>query len=203
MEQTEPAAAPRSRRLRRWLDSVKAIDFFEASGREDAERRISDLESVSHGDQTSTRERSGPQSRPTGRTWVTRRGIKVDRMASAWLIRRFIDPAATFKFVPAQGYRPEPGELRFDMFGGEFTHEGDRCTFETLLERFKLDDPALAALGQIVHDIDCKDERFDRAEVRGISALVDGVTRVHESDEDRLQRGAAMFDGLFQHFSAS
>ena len=68
-----------------------------------------------------------------GRTWVTRTGIKVDRMASAWLIRSFIDPEARFKFVPAKGYQPEKGELRFDMFEAEFTHEGDLCTFEVLV----------------------------------------------------------------------
>ena len=75
------------------------------------------------------------QEKPRGRTWVTRQGVHVDRIASAWLIRRFIDPEARFKFVPAKGYVPEPGELRFDMFEAEFTHEGDRCTFEVLLER--------------------------------------------------------------------
>ena len=68
-----------------------------------------------------------------GRTWVTREGVHVDRIASAWLIRRFIDPEASFKFVPSKGYQPGPGELRFDMFEAEFTHEGDRCTFEVLL----------------------------------------------------------------------
>src|SRR4051812_29391890 len=81
-----------------------------------------------------------PAAQPRGRTWVTREGIKVDRIASAWLIRRFIDPDATFRFVPARGHRAVPGELRFDMFGGEYTHEDDRCTFETLLFRFGLKD---------------------------------------------------------------
>ena len=71
--------------------------------------------------------------KPNGRTWVTRPGVHVDRIASAWLIRRFIDPEARFKFVPGKGYEPEPGEIRFDMFEAEFTHEGDRCTFEVLL----------------------------------------------------------------------
>ena len=74
---------------------------------------------------------------------MTRAGVHVDRIACAWLIRRFIDPEARFKFVPGKGYAPQPGELRFDMFEGEFTHEGDRCTFEVLLARAGLDDPAL------------------------------------------------------------
>ena len=77
---------------------------------------------------------SGADRIEPGRTWVTRHGVHVDRMASAWLIRRFIDPQARFKFVAARGYRPEPGELRFDMFEAEFSHEGDRCSFEVLVE---------------------------------------------------------------------
>src|SRR5690349_16330899 len=107
------------------------------------------------------------EGKPVGRTWVTREGIKVDRIASAWLIRRFIDPKARFKFVPARGYKPEPGELRFDMFGGEYTHEGERCSFETLLARFGLKEAALRHIGEIVHDVDCKDEKFGRAEADG------------------------------------
>ena len=101
---------------------------------------------------------------------MTRRNVHVDRIGSAWLIRRFIDPQASFKFVAAKGYRPRPGELRFDMFEAEFTHEGDRCTFEVLLQKSGSDDPALAAIGEIVHDIDLKDGKFARAEAGGIAA---------------------------------
>ena len=108
--------------------------------------------------------------RPEGRTWVTRAGVHVDRIASAWLIRRFIDPAARFRFVAPRGHPPAPGELRFDMFEAEYTHEGARCTFETLLARFALDDPALVALGQIVHDIDVKEPTHGRAETPGVAA---------------------------------
>jgi hypothetical protein len=139
-------------------------------------------------------------SLPNGATWVTRSGVKVDRIASAWLIRRFIDPAARFKFVPARGYRPEPGELRFDMFGGEYTHEGDRCTFEVLLAHFGLRDAALRKIGEIVHDVDCKDEKFGRAETGGVASMVAGIAAAHPRDEDRLARGAAAFDDLYASF---
>ena len=91
-----------------------------------------------------------------GRTWVTRQGVHVDRIGSAWLIRRFIDPDARFKFVPGKGYRPDEGELRFDMFQAEFTHEGDKCTFEVLLDRAALKDSALRAIAEIIHDIDLR-----------------------------------------------
>ena len=135
-----------------------------------------------------------------GRVWVTRQGVKIDRMASAWLIRRFIDTAAAFKFVPPRGYRPERAEVRFDMYEAEFTHEGAHCTFETLLERFGLRDRALRAIGEIVHDIDCKDERFERAEAPGLALVVDGIARAHTDDAARIERAAAMFDDLYAHF---
>ena len=133
-----------------------------------------------------------------GRTWVTREGIFVDRIASAWLIGRFIDSAARFKFVPPLGYRPEPGELRFDMFEAEFTHVGDRCTFEVLLDRFTLgEDPALGAIGEIVHDIDLKDGKFARDEVPGIERVLTGIARAHADDTARLARGRQLFDELY------
>ena len=109
------------------------------------------------------------------RTWVTREGIYVDRIASAWLIRRFIDPEAQFKFVSGKGYRPKQGELRFDMFEAEFTHEGDKCTFEVLLDRCGLKDSALRAIAEIIHDIDLKDGKFGRTEVAGIRTLMEGI----------------------------
>jgi hypothetical protein len=127
-----------------------------------------------------------------GRTWATRRSIHVDRIASAWLIRRSIDPEATFKFV-ASRYAPGEGELRFDMFAADFTHEGDRCTFEVLLDRFGLDDPALRAIADIVHDIDLKDGKFSHPDVPGVEHLVAGIAMAHKDDEARLERGEAVF----------
>jgi len=201
MKARPTATRGRPRNLRRQLNAVRKIDFFDAPGRNDAERAVADLEELER-----DVGRQPPASpRPTagqarGRTWVTRRGVKVDRMASAWLIRRFLDPAATFKFVDPRGYEPEPGEVRFDMFDGEYTHEGDNCTFETLLAHFGLEDPALAAVGEIVHDIDCKDDKFERAEVHGVSGFLDGITRSRSRDDERLERGAVLFDGLYEHF---
>ena len=145
----------------------------------------------------------GPDSARTFRredflskTWVTRKGIYVDRMASAWLIRRFIDPDARFKFVPPKGYKPLPGELRFDMFEAEFTHEGDRCTLEVLIQRVGLNDPALIPIAEIVHDIDLKDSKFGRQDTIGIERLIAGIAMTHKDDENRLARGTAVFDDL-------
>ncbi len=141
--------------------------------------------------------------RVRGRTWVTRRDIRIDRIASAWLIRRFIDPRARFKYVAATAYRGRPRDLRFDMFEAEFTHLGDRCTFEVLVERFDLRDPALRALSQIVHDIDLKDAKFGRVEAEGIARLIDGMARTIPKDAERAARGAALFDDLYESFRGS
>ena len=137
-------------------------------------------------------------NRPRGATWVTRQGVFVDRIASAWLIRGFIDPEAKFRFVPAGRAKKAVDEFRFDMYQGEFTHVGDRCTFETLLAHFGLHEPPLHAIGEIVHDIDCKDAKFARVEAPGVAALLVGITHATQDDAERLARGAAVFDALYE-----
>lgn len=131
-----------------------------------------------------------------GRTWVTRIGVQVDRIASAWLIRRFIDEEARFKFVPGLGYEPEPGELLFDMYEGHYTHEGELCTFQVLQRRFGLEDQGLTLIGEIVHDIDCKDNRYHQAAMAGVEQLIRGIVAATDDDLERLARGAELFDHL-------
>jgi hypothetical protein len=135
-----------------------------------------------------------------GRTWVTRKAVHVDRIASAWLIRRFIDPAARFKFVAARGYARKSTELRFDMYEAEYTHAGEDCTFQTLVRCFGLRDRALAAIGEVVHDIDCKDDRYHRPETAGFAALIRGIVETHEPDRTRIERGSAVLDDLYAYF---
>jgi len=197
--------AGRLARLRRRLGEVAAVDFFGAPGREVAEGLLASLEArmKPKPDVPGTPSPTHRTDEVQGRTWVTRAGIKVDRMASAWLIRRFIDPKATFKFVPAKGYLPAKGELRFDMFEAEFTHEGDLCTFEVLLRRFGLADPALRHLAEVVHDVDVKDAKYGRDEAPGLARLVSGIAAGHASDEDRLARGSALFDDLHAGYGAA
>jgi hypothetical protein len=208
---TEDRARARAElgRLTRRLADVAAIDFFGAATRGAAEQAIALLEgrlraaSPAEG-RGGVREAAVVVTDPRevrGRVWVTRRGVFVDRIASAWLIRRFIDAAATFKFVAAEGYVPEAGELRFDMFEAEYTHEGDRCTFEALVARFGLQaDPALRAVAEIVHDIDVKDAKFARAEVAGVERLVAGIAAAYAADAERVAHGGAMFDALYASF---
>ncbi|OLC37441.1 MAG: hypothetical protein AUH75_12440 [Gemmatimonadetes bacterium 13_1_40CM_4_65_7] len=198
---TRKAAPVDVARLDHRLAEVTAIDYFHAPNRQKAGRVLAHLEARLR--RTELPEHRGARAgrragRMRGRTWVTRRGVFVDRIASAWLIKRFIDPAARFKVVAPEGYSPRKNELRFDMFEAEYTHEGDRCTFETLLRRFRLRDPALRAIGEIVHDIDCKDAKFGRAEATGVERLLAGIARRHATDATRLRLGAAVFDNLYQ-----
>jgi hypothetical protein len=193
-------------RLRQRLSELDAIDFFGAPGREIAEAIVSGMEARMK-PVTEPQEQAKPtvsREDHRGRTWVTRSGIKVDRMASAWLIRKFIDPQARFKYVPAKGYEPQSGEVRFDMFEAEFTHEGDLCTFEVLLEKFGIADPALRSIAEIVHDVDVKDAKYGREEAPGVGQVVNGIAAAHARDEERLERGAALFDDLYAlHSGAS
>jgi Chromate resistance exported protein len=128
--------ASQTARLRKQLDAVVAIDFFGASGRLTAEDLVSGIEAAlkQEDEAMSAGKTAVPPPGPLKeRVWVTRQSVQIDRIATAWLIRRFIDPGARFKFVPGTGYMPLQDELRFDMFEGEFTHRGDRCTFEVLV----------------------------------------------------------------------
>jgi len=186
-------------KLRRRLTEIVAVDFFDSLGRQAAEGLVSSLEQVLQ-PLDSVEAVSEPQEY-RGRTWVTRKGIHVDRIASAWLIRRFIDERAKFKFVPARGYQPQKGEVRFDMFDAEFTHEGDRCTAEVLVTRFAPKESGLRPIVEIVHNIDLKDAKFERPETPGVEALVTGLCVRSRDDEERLTRGSAIFDDLLEFFS--
>jgi hypothetical protein len=197
-----PSAQAQLARLKKRLAQVVAIDFFQAEGRSAAERVLHDLDEFLNAALPRAAPQSGVKAMSDlkGRTWVTRRGVHVDRIACAWLIRRFIDPGASFKFVAARNYRPNAGELRFDMFEAEFTHEGDRCSFEVFLQRLEIEDAALRAIADIIHDLDIKDEKYARPETAGIGRMLDAIAAAHGADEVRIARGSAMFDDLYALF---
>ncbi len=186
-------------RLRQWLAEIAEVDFFSGPGRDTVEGLLSALEAGLRPPAPKAEPGAAVLKDVRGRTWVTRTGVHVDRIASAWLIRRFIDPDARFRFVRAQDVA-KPGELRFDMFEAEFTHEGDRCTFEVLLRRFALGDRALTRIGEVVHDIDLKDGKFNHPETAGLDHLVAGIAMRHKDDEARLRDGAAALDALYEYF---
>ena len=179
-------AKARLSKLRARFAQVHAIDFFGADGREavdgllkGVELRLQELDTPAE-ETMPVANQAKDLTDLKNCTWVTRSGVHVDRIGSAWLIRRFIDPGARFKFVPAKGYTPDPGELRFDMFEAEFTHEGDRCTFEVLIVRAGLEGP-----GAIV-------DRGDRARHRSQGQQIRARRGRGHQDPDRrhLQRNA-------------
>jgi hypothetical protein len=129
------------------------------------------------------------------RIWVTRPRPEIDRVASGWLIREFIDPKATFKFAAESD--SIPNALPFDYSSGEFSHHGENCTFETLLARFGIADKALRQIGEMVHDADLEDEKFQRRECIGLDRILKGWAKGGTPDPEILVRGAACFDGLY------
>ncbi len=182
-------------RLRKRLAEVAEIDFFGAIGRESAERSLRELEArLTQNEPVVTNVKADAKTEALAalrnRTWVTRQGVHIDRIASAWLIRRFIDPDARFKFVSGKGYRAAEG----------FTHEGDKCTFEVLLDRVAAKDPALRAIAEIIHDIDLKDNKFGRDEAVGIRTMIDGIALTTPDDLERIARGTEVFNNLYEVF---
>ena len=129
--------------------------------------------------------------------WATRSGVHVDRAACAWLIRRLIDPDAEFVFVDDPGEVPGDATA-FDMRGAELGHHGGDCSFETILRRFNLDDPALRDVARIVHEADLADERYDAPEAPGLDVLLRGLSMVRD-DEELLAVSEPLFDGLYEY----
>jgi hypothetical protein len=197
----KPAAAERASweaalvRLESRLAEIAAIDHFDAPAGDAATRLVAELRARLEPPERRRTDMMNPEEL-RGRVWVTRAGIKVDRIASAWLVRRFVDGTARFKFVPGHDYAPAASEIRFDMKNGELTHEADRCTFEVMLSRLGLDAPGLGAVAEIVHDIDLNEEKYGRPETAGVAAMLSGLVASCGDDELRLERGMVLFDML-------
>ena len=193
-------------RARKRISEIEAIDFFGAEGHDVVESAMRALvERTTNGTEYSDKQERKIAAVAlqdlTDRLWVTRRGVRVDRIASAWLIRRWIDSGARFKFVAGKAYVPGDHEVRFDMFEAEFTHEGDSCTFEVLAGLVGPDDAALRSVGEIVHDIDLKDGKYLRPETAGVAHVLDGIVAGTDDDSLRIERGTALFEGLYRFFA--
>lgn len=187
-------------RLQRLVDAAAKTDFFGSDAGVEVQTLMAAIKSAL---KTSTATRQGkakPATELKGRVWVTRRDPHIDRLATSWLIRRFVDPAARFRFVDASGGTVLKGEQSFDMIGADFTHEGDKCSFETMVSRLHLESPALRHLAEIVHDLDLKDGKFGRSDAAGVQRLVDGLSAAHPDSGARVQAALPIFDTLFASF---
>jgi len=183
-------------RLARELDRIREIDFFDASGYQEVKRFKETIEMRLHPRAAgATSEPDIPPGSLRGRRWVTRPRPHVDRVASAWLIKRFIDPEADFVFASPKEFPVDA--VPFDAAGVEFGHQGEDCTFETLLRRCGLEDQRLAQLAEIVHEIDLRDQKFARDEARGIDLALRGLLATFKDDQEVLTHGMTLFDGLY------
>jgi hypothetical protein len=176
------------------LEEIRQIDFFNAPQVEEARMQLERARRL-HAKKTRVPATLAAK-RFLGRTWLTRPRPEIDRVGSAWLIRRFIDPQARFVFASDPKQYPEA--LPFDMADVEFSHHGDDCTFETLVRRFALDDPALRQIAEMVHVADIDDGKFARPEAIGVDRVVKGWARLGLSDDALLAKGGECFDGLYE-----
>ena len=185
-------------KLRRRFAELKRTDFFDSPAGKGVMAKLSELEqALLPSPVESAQVTAVDPAEYRGKTWVTRPRPHVDRLASAWLIKRFVDPKAEILYRDSV----ERDEVSFDMDDADFGHTGSLCTFETLLAAFALEDQALTSLAQIVHEMDLRDERYVRAEVAGLDALLDGWLASGLSDEELEARGEQLFSGLYVTFS--
>jgi hypothetical protein len=180
-------------RLKRRLQQIAEIDFFGCPIRARIEEAIRRLES---GETATARPGKHNLKEYLGRTWITRPQPGIDRVASAWLISRYIDSQAKFAFDKDALRHPEA--IPFDMFSaGGFGHVGNDCTFETLVKSFGLKDSRLSFVAQAIHDADLADDRFGRGEALGIDRILDGWNQQGTPDQEVLRRGMEMIEGLY------
>ena len=187
------------------LSALERIDFFGSPGRDRAASLVAQL----HDKARPAQQAAGPAPAVGAahitsyrrRLWVTRPRPGVDRMGSAWLIRRFIDPEARFEFAVGRESLPAADAIPFDMFGVAFSHQGKGCTFETLCTVFGITEPAVARIAQIVHDLDLKDGRFGAPDAGTVGTLIEGLQLTTAEDDLLLERGLTLFESLYRAFA--
>ena len=182
-------------RLRNRFQEIVEVDFFNSPLQVRVKELLEHAASL-RGPASAAPNRKVNTKDYKGRLWVTRPRPGVDRCASAWLIRNFIDPKARFAFAPED--RVPVSSVPFDMFHEEgFGHRGDDCTFETLTKQFHVRDPKVAVIGQMIHDADLADDRFGRKEGYGVDQILKGWARQGISDDKLLERGMELIEGLY------
>lgn len=175
---------------------IRQVDYFNSPAAHDAQMMLQRAEkALVRGPTVALVQRADPKEF-AGKVWLTRPRPGIDRAGSAWLIRKFIDAKAKFVFDMDPRKRPEA--IPFDMAGVEFSHQGDDCTFETLVKRFGVKDEAVRMMAEMVHDADLEDDKFNRCECIGINSVLSGWARSDIKDSELLQKGIECFEGLYR-----
>src|SRR5262245_60288442 len=179
-------------RIRKQFREIRETDFFDSPKAKDVELVLRKLEKTQPGSKPQ------PKLEPRdfrGRVWLTRPRPEIDRVGSAWLIQKFIDPKAKFGFAVKRS--PNRRAFTFDMLDGDFSHDGDDCTFETLIRRFGIEDKAVRKIAEMIHDADLDDDKFQRTEAVGIDRVLKGWAKQGLPDKEILRRGFDCFDALY------
>ncbi|MDP3111029.1 MAG: chromate resistance protein [Thermodesulfovibrionales bacterium] len=191
-------------RIGKEFEGIRAVDFFSSKTGEDLKKNIKALESGLKGiSGTGAKEQKIPLAQKRaedyqGRIWATRKRPFIDRMASAWLIEKFIDKSAVFKFMEEKDLESlAKGTVAFDVRGGEFTHIGDMCTFEVLIRSFGLKDKTLRKIAEMVHELDMKDEKYKNPEAKGVEEILTGIRKTAKNDTEAIEKGMAVFEMLY------
>lgn len=193
-----------SRQLQETLEQIRKTDFFSKKPPRRVQQALDRIQAwftlTEKGEKMSatTIQKHHPREFQH-KVWATRKDIHIDRICSAWLIRRFIDPSATFVFAPEK--QLPKNAVHFDVFGAEFSHHGEDCTFETLIKSFRIRDRAVREIAEIVHDIDLKDSKFGRSEASGLNMVIRSLSESVPEDKRRLEVGTVILDGLHQSLS--
>jgi len=181
-------------KLRRRHAEIKRIDYFNCPSGGRLAARLAALHQTLVAHKPATLDVPAASVREyQDKRWVTRPRPHVDRLACAWLIRRFINPKAVIRYT----LQPEPDEITFDMSNAHFGHQGQFCTFETMIRAFQLDEPGLQTLAEIVHEIDLRDGQYSHPEMTGIDAILKGWLVANLSDVELEAHGIALFEGLY------
>ncbi|PYL43977.1 MAG: hypothetical protein DMF42_02480 [Verrucomicrobia bacterium] len=184
-------AAAELERLMRQFREIREVDFFDSARGHDVAMLLRRAEGRSRTGQLAVLDAKQYQCK----TWLTRPRPEIDRVGSAWLISKFIDRKPKFVFAPSAD--AVPGAIPFDMLDAEFSHHGNYCTFETLIRRFAIRDKVVAKIGEMIHDADLDDARFQRIEAVGIDRVLKGWAKQGLTDQEILRRGFECFDALY------
>lgn len=192
------------RKCQRDFEDIRKIDFFISKRGVEVGRRLEKIVETLNGLSGTGIEKHSGTIAPARiedyqhKTWATRKRPFVDRFASAWLIKKFLDENASFAFIDEKDVdNMDKDVIPFDIRGGRFTHTGDLCTFEVLMKSFSLKDKTLKKIAEIVHELDLKDDKYRNPEAKGIEDILSGIRKIAKDDREAFEKGMSIFEMLY------